>query len=291
MGELTPVLAHAYPARRLAERLGLECSGDCDVDMVAGADAAAKDTLVFSSGPWVGAAAGACVVASSEPPGAAAWIRSEHPRLDFARALRLLAAEPGFLLRAPGVVSRDAVVSELASLSSSVHVGEGSRVDAFARVAGGVRIGRNCWVKSGAVVGEDGFGFERGPRGHVVRMIHFGGVAVGDGSEVGALATVCGGTLGPTVLEDGVMVDDHVHVAHNVRLRKNSSAAAHAEISGSVDVGEGAWIGPGARIRDHVKIGARSIVGVGAVVVRDVPDGATVAGCPARPLEPRLVPA
>jgi len=49
-------------------------------------------------------------------------------------------------------------------------------------------------------------------------------------------------------------------------------------------VRKGATIGTGATILCGITIGAKAFVGAGSVVTRDVPDGATVAGNPAKPL-------
>jgi acetyltransferase-like isoleucine patch superfamily enzyme len=51
-----------------------------------------------------------------------------------------------------------------------------------------------------------------------------------------------------------------------------------------VQIGAAAHIGAGAVIRQGIRVGTRSVVGAGAVVVRDVPDDAVVAGVPAKPL-------
>jgi len=56
-------------------------------------------------------------------------------------------------------------------------------------------------------------------------------------------------------------------------------------LGGSVTIGDGSWIAPCACIREGIRIGARSLVGLGAVVTRDVPDDTTVLGNPARDME------
>lgn len=55
--------------------------------------------------------------------------------------------------------------------------------------------------------------------------------------------------------------------------------------NGNVRIGELAYIGAGAMIRQGLTIGAAAVVGMGAVVTKDVPEGVTVAGNPARILE------
>jgi acetyltransferase-like isoleucine patch superfamily enzyme len=52
---------------------------------------------------------------------------------------------------------------------------------------------------------------------------------------------------------------------------------------------EGVWLGAGVIVLKGVRIGARAVVGAGAVVTRDVPPGAVVAGVPARPIRQRTL--
>jgi acetyltransferase-like isoleucine patch superfamily enzyme len=54
-----------------------------------------------------------------------------------------------------------------------------------------------------------------------------------------------------------------------------------------VEIGAGSYIGIGAVISDHVKIGAGCVVTAGAVVIADVPDRTQVGGVPARALRTR----
>ncbi|GAA1327029.1 hypothetical protein GCM10009592_13440 [Brachybacterium rhamnosum] len=85
-----------------------------------------------------------------------------------------------------------------------------------------------------------------------------------------------------------VTIEDDVSLGPFVRLITDS----HDISSGSRRTGtprkdpilvrHGAWIGAGATVMGGVTIGARSIVAVGAVVNRDVPDDVVVAGVPAR---------
>ena len=60
--------------------------------------------------------------------------------------------------------------------------------------------------------------------------------------------------------------------------------APAAAIGGGTSIGEQCYLGLGCRVRDHVRIGRRVTVGMGAVVVGSVPDDTTVVGVPARVL-------
>ncbi len=77
------------------------------------------------------------------------------------------------------------------------------------------------------------------------------------------------------LVSEKVVIGDYVFIAAGTKL------------GGFVTIGEGSFIGMNSAVRDHVKIGRYATVGMGSVVTKDVPDGATVVGNPAREVEPR----
>lgn len=89
-------------------------------------------------------------------------------------------------------------------------------------------------------------------------------------------------------LQPGVRIGAHVAVRHGASLGHDSRIGDFAflgintSVSGYVVVGEAAYVAPGACVREGVEIGRLAIVGLGAVVLDDVPECAVVAGNPAR---------
>lgn len=86
-------------------------------------------------------------------------------------------------------------------------------------------------------------------------------------------------------LGDFVYLNTGAYVAHDSQVGSFSSVMPHASISGNVVVGEEVLIGAGASILQGKSIGSRSTVGMGGVVIDDVPHDSTTVGNPARPLE------
>ena len=182
----------------------------------------------------------------------------------------------------PGAdVDPTAVVGPGAVILAGARIGPGARIEPNAVVYGGADIGARVVVGAGAVVGRPGFGWAPGPDGTMVRVPQLGGVRIEDDAEIGPLATVDAGTLGPTVIGRGAKLDAHVHVGHNVQVGKGAMVAAQAGFAGSVEIGAGALVGGQAGVADHVRVGAGARIAAKAGVIGDVPPGAVVAGYPA----------
>ena len=82
-----------------------------------------------------------------------------------------------------------------------------------------------------------------------------------------------------------VVVNTGAVVEHDVVMEAFAQLGPGAVVGGGTVVERGAYLGLGCRVRDHLRIGRETLVGMGAVVVADVEGGAVVAGVPAARLE------
>lgn len=80
----------------------------------------------------------------------------------------------------------------------------------------------------------------------------------------------------------GCIVNTGATVDHDCLLAPGVHVAPGAHVSGGVEIGSCSWIGVGASVRQKTRIGTDVIVGAGAVVVSDIPDGVVAVGVPAR---------
>ena len=115
------------------------------------------------------------------------------------------------------IIGRGCRIGSGACIGSECRVGEGTLVEPRAVLLDRTRVGRNCILHSGCVLGCDGFGFLPSPEGPV-KIPQIGGVVIGDDVEIGACTTVDRGTIGDTVVGDGTKIDNHVQIGHNVRI-------------------------------------------------------------------------
>jgi sugar O-acyltransferase (sialic acid O-acetyltransferase NeuD family) len=104
--------------------------------------------------------------------------------------------------------------------------------------------------------------------------------------KIGKGCILCAGV----VLTTDISLGDHVLVNLNTTIGHDSSVGSYSaimpsvNIAGSVTVGECVLLGSGSNIRNGVQIGNKSKVGMGAVVIKNVQEGDTVVGVPAKPV-------
>ena len=212
------------------------------------------------------------------------------PKLVFATiANALFVHRPEWGIHPTASVHPEANVHDETHIGPFSYVGQaeiarGVVIHGHVHIYDGVRIGPDVTIHAGTIIGAAGFGYLRGEDGAVTSFPHVGGVLIEEGVEIGANTCIDRGSLGDTIIRRGARIDNLVHIAHNVVVGRDAFVIANAMVGGSTALGDGSWISPSATLRDGIVVGPRSTVGLGALVTKDVPDGETWAGSPARPL-------
>ncbi|MFY0640143.1 MAG: hypothetical protein JXR16_03785 [Bermanella sp.] len=271
----------------LAEFLDLKWSGeDIEISSVAPLNTADSGDLTFSKELLFDTAGVAIIcpeTSNLEPNNKNGHLFSDSPRLDFIRALNYLCDEIGFnTWSSPPEIHPTAVIGQNVVIEDGCIIGENVIVEHNVVIHAGTRIGSGSRVRSCSSVGGDGFGFERLQCGTPVRFPHLGGVVVGSNVEIGSCTAIAKGTLGDTIIENNVKIDNLVHIAHNCLIKNGAFVIACAEISGGVTIGENAWVAPNSCTHQKITIGDRSVIGLGAVVTKSVPESTVFAGNPAK---------
>lgn len=193
-----------------------------------------------------------------------------------------------------GGIHPSSIIDPAATIHPSVYIGpycvigkcsiqEQSVIYPNVIINDNVVIGKQVIISPGCVIGYDGFGYSRNEDGSIEKFPHYGGVIIEDDVELGSNVSIDRGTLGNTIIKKGAKIDNFCHIAHNVVIGKYALVIAHAMVGGSTEIGDYSWIAPSAALREGIKIGKGALVGLGAVVVKDVPDNTVVIGNPAKP--------
>jgi len=137
----------------------------------------------------------------------------------------------------------------------------------------------------------------------IYNFVNLYGCEIGDGTKIGSFVEIQKGARvgrnckvsSHTFICEGVTIEDEVFIGHGVNFINDKyprattgDGALQTEADWTVAqtlVRKGATIGTGVTILGDIEIGERAIVGAGAVVTKNVPAGATVAGNPARILK------
>ena len=230
---------------------------------------------------------------------------AQNPRLAFAQALQML-----YQATTNPAIAPSASIAATAKLGDNVSIGEGAVIEDGVIIGDNTVIGHHCIIgkncqlganivilehtsihfskisdhaKIGAqcAIGKEGFGFEMTDEG-AVRLPHLGLVEIGCSAEIGAHCAIDRGVLGNTVINDYVMIDNHVHIAHNVQIGQRSLILAQVGIAGSSVIGQNVIIGGQVGIKDHINIVDNVMVMSGSKVTKSLEKAGAYAGFPAQ---------
>jgi UDP-3-O-[3-hydroxymyristoyl] glucosamine N-acyltransferase len=304
----------------LAGKLGATLDETADRELVICnvrtlADAGPGDLSFFDNRKYLAqlqeTRASACLIApafADRVPKSVAAVIVPAPYRAFAQALHLFypeahhskvaVADAGDAPVHPTAVIEDgARIEPGAVVGREAQIGRGSVIAAGAVIGYRVTIGRDCFVGPGASlthalvgdrvilhagvrVGQDGFGFAMGPRGHL-KVPQIGRVIIQDDVEIGANSCVDRGALKDTVIGEGTKIDNLVQIGHNVVMGRHCIIVAQVGISGSTELGDFVVMGGQSGAVGHIKIGAGAQLAGGSHVTGDVPPGARMGGTPA----------
>ncbi len=161
-------------------------------------------------------------------------------------------------------------------LGNHVYIGAGTKLVGEVHVADGVVIRENC------VIGADGLTTDRDENGKAVTMPQFGGVILEKDVQIGSNTVVARGAIDNTVIGQGSKIDNSCFISHNVIIGDDTFIVGETIMFGSSSTGNKAYLSGNSTIRNGVHIGDNALVGMGAVVVKDVENGKIVKGNPAK---------
>jgi UDP-3-O-[3-hydroxymyristoyl] glucosamine N-acyltransferase len=259
----------------------------------------------------------ACLVSprfAARVPAATVALVTPQPYRVFAQALGLLfptSHRPGSSFGASGVspgsfvhptarLEHGVTVDPGAVVGPEAEIGTGTVVGAQSVIGPQVRVGRDCSIgpnvtishafvgnrvilHPGVRIGQDGFGFAMGPKGHL-KVPQVGRVVIQDDVEIGANSTVDRGASRDTVIGEGTKIDNLVQIGHNVVIGRHCVIVAQVGIAGSSTLEDFVVLGGRVGVRGHVRIGAGAQIAATSSVNGDVPPGARWGGTPAKPM-------
>lgn len=180
------------------------------------------------------------------------------------------------------VIGENTVIFPGAYIDKNVVIGRNCYISSGVKIEGSVHIGNGVVIRDNTVIGSDGLTTMRKVDGSPATIPQFGGVRIEDDVWIGANTVIARGAIDDTVIRQGSKIDNCCFISHNVQMGKYTFVVGETIMFGSSSTGEQAYISGNSTIREGNHIGNKALVGMGSVVVKNVPDGAVVKGNPAK---------
>ena len=277
----------SYTLEQLAKAVNgkLVANGSINIDHVAPVESAGEGAISFVSSEkfarhLVNTQASAVIVSSElESKATVPVIVVDNPRAAYAKIAALLyppqKPQPG--IHPSAIIHNSVTIGKGVSIGAHVVIEEGVEIGGGVVIEPGCYIGSNskigdethihanvsiyyechigqhCIIHSSTVIGADGFGFEK-EQEQWLKIPQVGGVVIGNHVEIGACSTVDRGAVENTVIEDGVKLDNHIQIAHNVHVGAHTIMSNGVGVAGSTKIGKNCLIGGMTGIKDHIEI-------------------------------------
>lgn len=287
----------------LAELIGATCKGDSDclINSVADLRAAKHGQISFLTNKkylqYLEESQASAIITSEEIAAdhEGNFLIMKEPYLGYAKTTKVFndAPKPASGIHPTAVIADDAILGENVSIGansvveSCVQIGANSCIGPQVFLGHGVQLGDDCLIHpqvsiyhgvtighraiihSGAVFGSDGFGFAN-EGGKWVKIHQLGSIEIGDDFEAGANTTIDRGALLNTRIGNGVILDNLVHIAHNVSLGDNLAMAAMTGVAGGTSIGKGVTLAGRVSIIGHLEICDNAHVTVNTTVNKSI---------------------
>ena len=235
-----------------------------------------------------------------------ASILTEEPYVAYAKASRLFSTRPRVpigihetaFVDASANIGDEVRIGPFVSVGAECEIGDGVEISANAVVEANVTLRKNVVVRSnaviaygsfvgagsvlgeGCVIGAEGFGYAQDQAGLHYPIAQLGRVHLGEDVEVGAKSTIDRGALTDTVVEDGVKMDDQVHIGHNCHIGEHTLLCGCVGLAGSTTVGKHCMLGGGVGVAGDgpLNICDRVLITACTFVSRDITEPGMYSG-------------
>ena len=149
-----------------------------------------------------------------------------------------------------------------------------------------VTIGNDCNLHETVVMGVEGLKVVHGPNGKRINFVHTGKCVIEDNVEIGPYSIIHRGSMDDTIVGKGCKFSGYTNIGHNCIIGESTVMAAGVIINGGARIGNNCWLGSGSIVKNYVNVCDNVVLGLGAVVVKDITESGIYVGTPAKYLKP-----
>ncbi len=179
-------------------------------------------------------------------------------------------------------IGKNVSIGPYCYIEKDVVIGDNCVIFSGVQIYDGTKIGKNVKIYPSVVIGDANFGPQRDESMILETSEHLGGIIIGKNVEIGSNTSILPGMLDDTVIDDGTKISSQVYIGSGMKIGKNCNITGQTFFGGMSILEDNVYVAPGSTVRNKVRIGKNAFVGMGSVVVKDIPKDSTVIGIPAK---------
>ena len=209
---------------------------------------------------------------ASEVPAGTVALVCDEPYLNLAKISKLFAPNvvetqgaepligdrttvmPNVYIGKDSVIGSDCTIMAGSFVGDNVTIGNNTIIYPNVTVYRDCKIGNDCIIHAGTVIGSDGFGFANTKDGKYIKIYQNGNVTIGNDVEIGANCAIDRAVFNSTIIEDGVRLDNLVHIAHNCKIGRGSILVGQVGLAGSTILNSYVVMGGQSATAGHLEI-------------------------------------
>jgi UDP-3-O-[3-hydroxymyristoyl] glucosamine N-acyltransferase len=177
---------------------------------------------------------------------------------------------PNVYIGKDSVIGSDCTIMAGAYIGDNVKVGNNTIIYPNVTVYRDCTIGNDCIIHAGTVIGSDGFGFANTKDGKYIKIYQNGNVTIGNDVEIGANCAIDRAVFNSTIIEDGVRLDNLIHIAHNCKIGRGSILVGQVGIAGSTILNPYVVMGGQSAAAGHLEIAAFTTIAARGGVTKSI---------------------
>jgi len=287
----------ATPLERIAAIIGAEFIGPADHEITGFNEIhrVEKGDVVFVDHPKYydkalnSAASTILINKEVDCPEGKALILSDEPFTDFNRLTRhfnpVHYSQQAISLSAQ--IGKNTIIMPGAYIGGDVEIGDNCIIHPNVVIYNNCILGDNVVIHAGTVIGADAFYYKK-RADRFEQLQSCGRVIIEDHVHIGAGCTIDRGVSSDTMIGEGTVIDNHVHIGHDVIIGEMCLFAAQVGIAGACNVGNKVTIWGQAGISSGLNIGDHAVIQAKSGVSESVPANAVYFGTPASPAKEKM---
>jgi len=177
---------------------------------------------------------------------------------------------PNIHLGKNSIIGDNCTIMSGSFIGDNVKVGDNTIIYPNVTIYRDCIIGNDCIVHSGTVIGSDGFGFASTKDGKYIKIYQNGNVIIANDVEIGANCTIDRAVFKSTIIDDGVRIDNLVHIAHNCKIGQGCILAGQVGLSGSVKLHSYVIMGGQSASAGHLEIAPFTTIAARSGVTKSI---------------------